>query len=260
MVKIEKTKDVIYALKNKYDDGGNANAFLEQVGNATSSCTRHADAIVVGLWESRGLEIIGFEVKVSRQDWVKELKHPEKADPIAQYCNSWYLVLGDADILRFGELPLGWGLMIPHTKNTLKIVKESKRNLKPKPVDLPFLGAVLRRATEQCTTKAKLRAEFNRGYEEGHEEGKRDIKDRWEWDKKRVEGLEKKMDDFEKASGFSITESWKEPKQVGEAVKMVLNGTYLKELESLEHLHRHAVNCAKSIEDEIKKHKELEIE
>ena len=259
MVKMEKTKQVLHALRTKYDDNGYSYAFLEQVGNATGwSCNRHADALAVSLWESRGLEITGFEVKVSRTDWLKELKHPDKADPIAKYCNSWYLVLGDADIIQFGELPMTWGLMVPHTKNSLKIVKQAKRNLEPKPVDLPFLCAILRRAVEQCTTKAKLRAEFNRGYEDGERDGKQDINDRWEWDKKRVDGLEKKIAEFEKTSGFSITERWKEPKQVGEAVKMVLNGTYLKELESLEHLHKHALNCARSIEEEIQKHKETE--
>lgn len=259
MVKIEETGNVIQALRNKYYDGTNANAFLEQVANATGwSCSRHADAIVVGLWKSRGLEITGFEVKISRQDWLKELKHPEKADPIAQYCNSWYLVVGDADIVQFGELPMNWGLMVPHTKTSLRITKSAVRNLEPKPVDLPFLCAVLRRATEQCTTKAKLRAEYDRGYGEGYKGGKEEIKSRWKWDKERIEGLEKKIDDFKEASGFSITESWKEPKQVGEAVKMVLNGTYLKELKGLERLHEHAINCAKSIEEEIKKHKELD--
>ena len=127
MVKMTDTKQVIEALKTKYDDNGQSYAFMEQVGNATGwKCNRHADAIAVSLWKSRGLAIFGFEVKVSRQDWIKELKNPGKAEPIAQYCNQWYLVVGDKDIVQFGELPMNWGLMIPHTKNTLKIVKPFK--------------------------------------------------------------------------------------------------------------------------------------
>ena len=101
MVKIEKTKELMNALRNKYDDNGNAFAFMEQVGNATGwECNRHADAIVVSLWKSRGLEIMGFETKVSRSDWLKELKQPEKADEISKYCHRWYLVVGDESIVQ----------------------------------------------------------------------------------------------------------------------------------------------------------------
>ncbi|GAI18718.1 unnamed protein product, partial [marine sediment metagenome] len=126
MVKMETTEQVLQALRNKYPS--DAYAFLTQVGNATGFiCNRWADAIAMSLWPSRGLEIIGFEIKVSRSDWVKELKKPDKADTIANYCDSWYLVLGDESILRLGELPMEWGLMVPQTKNNLKITVPCKR-------------------------------------------------------------------------------------------------------------------------------------
>ena len=83
MVVIEETEDLMHALRNKYDDNGWSYAFLEQVGTGTGyKCTRWADALAVQLWESRGLSITGFEVKVSRSDWVKEMKHPEKQSPL----------------------------------------------------------------------------------------------------------------------------------------------------------------------------------
>jgi len=256
MVKIEKTKDVVHALKNRYDGGG-AYAFMEQVGNATGrDCNRHADAIVVGLWKSRGFSITGFEVKVSRQDWLKELKNPAKADPIAQYCNQWYLVVGDKDIVQFGEIPMNWGLMVPHTKNSLKIVKPAVINEKPKPVDLPFMCAVLRRATEQLTESAKLRSEYSRGYDDGKKYEKENFEDDTNYKQERIDEIKKDIDNFEKAAGFKINERWKKPEDVGHIVKMVLNGTYKNELENLECLHTHALNCAKGIEEEIQKHKE----
>ena len=254
MVKIEKTKDVIYALRNKYDDNGWSYAFLQQVSNGTGTkCNRWCDALAVQLWESRGLEIIGFEVKVSRADWIKELKHPEKADAIAQYCHQWYLVVGNADIVQLGELPTTWGLMVPHTKKTLKIVKPAVRNEKPKPVDMPFLCAVLRRAVEQHTTKAKLQSEFNRGYDEGYDDGKKDIEDKIKWRDERNTKLENQIDEFEKASGFRLTEGWNKPKKVGEAVKMVLNGSYIREKQRLERLHNNALSIAEDIKEELDK-------
>lgn len=261
MVKLEKTEQVMQALRNKYDDDGYSYAFLEQVGNDTGwKCNRHADAIAVSLWKSRGLAITGFEVKVSRTDWLKELKNPGKAEPIAQYCHQWYLVVGDESIVNLGELPMNWGLMIPHTKTSLKVVKTAVINKNPKPINMSFLCAILRQATTQITEKSKLLGEYNRGFGEGRQDTKNEIENRLEWEKKRVAGLEQKISEFEESSGFKITECWKQPKQVGEAVRMVLNGDYLKELHSLERLHERAIDIADSIKTEVDRHKEKDID
>lgn len=258
MVVMEKTKQVINALRNKYDDNGHSYAFLEQVGNATGwDCNRHADALAISLWASRGLAITGFEVKVSRQDWIKELKHPEKADPIAKYCHSWYLVVGNKDIVQFGELPMNWGLMIPHTKNTLKIVKPAVINKDPEPVDMSFMCAILRRATQQLTEKATLMAEHTKGYDEGLQEGKERMEYSIESGKETSKRLEKIIEDFKISSGVDIDDWRNNPTKIGNAVKVVLNGSYIKELEGLEGLYNHAVRCSKAIEEEIQKHKKM---
>ena len=61
-------------------------AFLTEVRNSVgfSSKVRTADAMAMSLWPSRGLYMTGFEVKVSRADWKKELEQPEKAEELAQ--------------------------------------------------------------------------------------------------------------------------------------------------------------------------------
>ena len=234
MVKMEKTEQVIQALRNKYDDAGYSYAFLEQVGNATGwDCNRHADALAVSLWKSRGLAIFGFEVKVSRQDWIKELKNPDKAEPIAQYCHQWYLVLGDKDIVQFGELPMNWGLMVPHTKNSLKVVKPAVINKNPKPVDLDFLCGILRQATTQLTDRAKLNAEHNRGYDEGFKDGKKELDYLRESKNEQLDTLKNKIKEFQEKSGVNIDDWHYSPSQIGDAVKMVLNQSYLKEFRNL---------------------------
>ncbi len=50
---------------------------------------RAADAVAMDLWPSKGLEIHGHEVKVSRSDWLSELKQPEKCEPVKRYCDRW---------------------------------------------------------------------------------------------------------------------------------------------------------------------------
>lgn len=58
------------------------------------------------------LAVHGHEVKVSRSDWLKELKDPGKAEAFRRFCHHWWLVVSDPDIVRAGELPAGWGLMV----------------------------------------------------------------------------------------------------------------------------------------------------
>jgi len=44
------------------------------------------------LWPSRGLHLMGFEIKAGRGDWLRELKDPGKAEGIAAYCDQWWVV------------------------------------------------------------------------------------------------------------------------------------------------------------------------
>lgn len=83
---------------------------------ATGRCNdylglRTADFIALDTYESKGLDVHGHEVKVSRSDWLHELADPTKADAWKRYCNRWWLVVPDASIVRAGELPTGWGLL-----------------------------------------------------------------------------------------------------------------------------------------------------
>lgn len=257
---MEKTKQVMDALRSKYDDNGFSYAFLEQVSNGKGLKSRRwSDALAVQLWESRGLEITGFEVKVSRQDWIKELKNPDKADAIAKYCHSWYLVLGDENIIQFGELPMNWGLMIPHTKKTLKITKPAVRNKNPKPVDMPFLCAILRRATQQLTNRAIKQERYDSGYHSGFEDGKKELDYLRESKNNQLDTLKNKIKLFQEKSGVNIDDWHYKPEKIGDAVKMVLNGKHRQELENLLRLRERVLNCAESIDVEIKKHKEIDL-
>ncbi|QTV79468.1 hypothetical protein [Microbacterium sp. NIBRBAC000506063] len=85
---------------------------------------RIADAIVLDTWatahhdltESEKLDrkwgerqsVHGFEVKVSRADWLTELRDPEKAEAWARYCHYFWLVVADKTIVH-DDLPDGWG-------------------------------------------------------------------------------------------------------------------------------------------------------
>lgn len=56
---------------------------------------RRIDALAFGIWQSVGREIHGFEIKVSRGDWLREVKQVDKADPFIAVCDRFWLVTSD---------------------------------------------------------------------------------------------------------------------------------------------------------------------
>lgn len=93
----------------------NRYAVAEHVRNAAGfEATRTADFMAMDLWPNygRGLEIHGVEVKCSRSDWLTELKDPTKAGAFLPFVNRWWLAVSDARIVKDGELPEDWGLLV----------------------------------------------------------------------------------------------------------------------------------------------------
>lgn len=140
------TYEIKAALAEKYK--APEYALLFEVGDGTGgNKSRYADAVAMSLWPSRGLHLIGFEIKASRADWLNEMKKPEKADAVGRYCDYWYLVVGDKKIVQDGELPLGWGLIAPRGEG-LVIVREATK-IECLPINRSFLAGLMRRNAEE---------------------------------------------------------------------------------------------------------------
>lgn len=118
---------------------------MEQGGRAI----RTADAMAVDLWPSSGNLVHGFEVKVSRSDWLAELRDPTKADAIRRYCDHWWLVVPDAAIVR-GDLPDGWGLLAVGKDGALRVRTKAPR-LDREPMPPTFVASLLRAAVRTAT-------------------------------------------------------------------------------------------------------------
>ena len=144
-------------------------ALIPQVRNTTgfSSVIRTADALAMSLWPSRGLHLHGFEIKTNHYDWIRELKNPQKAEEIAQFCDFWWVVT-PKDIVNVDEVPTNWGLLFPHGK-TLKIKKQAKQ-LESLPIDKAFLAAILRQAQEIFIPEGRFTASYQKGFAEGQKQ------------------------------------------------------------------------------------------
>lgn len=178
-------------------------ALLFEVRNGTGAgANRSADALAMNLWPSRGMELHGFEVKVSRGDLLAELRAPEKSDAVQRYCDRWWLVVGEKDLVKPGELPAAWGLLAP-LGNYLRAFVEAPK-LEPAAVDRRFLSALLRNAVENLTDKKEIDAMVRARLEELRKSDRR-VLDQRKKDAVWHDGqLEKSLRAFEEKSGISI--------------------------------------------------------
>lgn len=82
------------------------------------------DFLAINTWQSRGLELIGHEIKVSVSDWRAELDKPEKAERFAQFCRRWYVAAPSGLASRIvHEVPPAWGLLAISDKGQAREVK-----------------------------------------------------------------------------------------------------------------------------------------
>ncbi len=122
-----------YAGGRKRPEEAHGGVLITEAGFNTGGAQRRVDAVHVGFTSSSGRLLRGHEVKVSRADWLHELGQPLKADLWASQCHEWWLVTPHPAIVMEGELPAGWGHMVPdpRSKFRFKIVVPAER----KPAD-----------------------------------------------------------------------------------------------------------------------------
>lgn len=204
------------ALRKRYP--GTEYGLLREVRNAAGyNANRAADGVVVGFWPSRGLNVTGLEVKIHRSDWLRELKKPEKAEDIFQYCDAWYLVTGTDAVAKLEEIPAAWG-WIQLQGSRLITMKEAPK-LEPQPISRNFLASLMKRATtgmvdqEEINTKVEAQLETRRQQWEQQSQG---VRSRAQSD---LEELQHRVRTFEEAAGFTIT-TWRDsPRDLGETIR-----------------------------------------
>src|SRR3990172_8422460 len=193
-------------------------AFLPAVRDRTGlGGGRTADAMAMSLWPSRGLELFGFEIKVSRMDWLRELKSPEKSEELFSYCDRWYVAVSDKAIVHDGELPPTWGLMIPRGQQM--IVEIEAKKLQAAPLERVFVAALLRRANAVCPNTLAVQAATKRTREECQKDCEERRKVERKHDAEDLEQLRAAIKEFEQKSGVRISQ-W-DHGHIGEAVRII---------------------------------------
>lgn len=199
-------------------------ALMAEVRDAAGfGASRSADFLIMSLWPSRGLDMIGIERKSYRGDWLNELKNPAKAENIYQYCDRWYLLTDNENVAKIEEIPINWGWMHIDINGKLKIIKEAIK-LTPIPISKSFLACMLKRAyckdgwvTEQSIEQRIIEAK-EKGVQEKDRSNSRLIET--------YQILIKDVKDFEDVTGIKLLNpKWGvSGKKTGDAVKFILDG------------------------------------
>jgi hypothetical protein len=228
-------------LRSRYPS--KTHALLFEVRNAAGfSASRSCDAMAISTWPSRGLKLMGFEIKASRSDWKNELANPEKADSFARYCDEWYIVADGKGVVEPDEVPATWG-WLQRVGNRL-VCEKVAPGLTPEPLPRTMLAAMLKRAIDAATVPGKQ--EYDRGYVAGRESMKDRIKEAREFDSRALEELRHSVKAFEDASGVRIN-NWGGQK-IGEAVRLVLDGGHRRVIYQIDHMLSSARTVVVSLE------------
>ena len=195
-------------------------ALFEEVRNGTGfsrSVTRSADALAFSLWPSRGLELHGFELKVDRRDWQRELLEPAKAEELQRFCDRWWVV-APAEMVQPGELPPTWGLLNPNGRGGLTAAVEAPK-LEAKPLDRLMLASLFRNLKDGEEDRFRARADdlvAERAKLADHTPVERELAQLKVNHERVMEAVRR----FEKGSGLNVLSGW-DGDRVGELLGLV---------------------------------------
>ncbi|MFF0736826.1 hypothetical protein ACFYVK_35095 [Streptomyces chartreusis] len=204
--------------EDRLSQAGAGAVFLTEV--TAPGGNRRADAVYLGLWQSRGAgDIDVCELKTSRSDWRRELDNPAKAEAWWPYSSRFWIVAPSTDIVPAEEVPDGWGLMVPGTRGRRfkTIVKPAVREPK---LSMGLLLTLLKNT--ETTRTNQLRTQSMQLQQEHHnreQQLRRELTSKNDPEvKRRLEAL----DELEKNLGIQIgSSSWRqqiEPALAGRAI------------------------------------------
>lgn len=216
-------------------------ALFEEVGDSGSGSRVYADGVAINMWASRGYAITGFEVKASRGDWLRELKQPDKAEPVITKCDYWYLVAPD-EVYLPDEVPVSWGILA--FKDGKLREKRKAPKLEPKPITRAFVAQMFRRGADK--EERDISARVDKALREDRANLEKRIQERVRSETSLLRERAAHWKDLMEQLGQS---EWTSSDQVIRAVKVVLKSGVASTYAGIEELHRKVSYMAKSLEE-----------
>lgn len=198
-------------------------AIMWEVGNSTGLAgNRYADAVMMSLWPSRGLELHGVEIKVSRSDWRNEAADPTKAESIARFCDRWWIHTPPGVVSDLSELPPAWGLR-EFDGRSWRTLREAEKT-DAEPVSRGFLAALLRRADGTMRSlvrdaMAEGQERLDREAEKRREQWRRELDDAVKRRTEHIAIASENIAKFEAVLGDKAASTWADFGRIGAAAR-----------------------------------------
>lgn len=170
------TADLRRVLRDRHPPPDWCMAFEIQIPGRNDAL-QFADAIAFDTRKGAGMAVHGFELKVSRSDWLTEVKDPSKAAAARALCDYWWVVIGDPNIAVGAEVPPGVGLLAPDIFGVLRVLTPAAvQKRRHDGLDRPFVAALLRRLDPmepRAYYEGRERRAEQKGYAKGRNEAVR---------------------------------------------------------------------------------------
>lgn len=112
---------------------------------------RYIDFFAFNVWPSSNYRTVAYEVKVSRSDFLNEIKDPLKRKPSEEFASECYFVV-PTGLVKPDEVPEGWGLMTAGDGG-LRTVKIAEQRQCGKDLPVRFVAALARRCADENAPK-----------------------------------------------------------------------------------------------------------
>lgn len=218
--------DELYALLTSRYSRNDGWELIPQVPDGTGMAKgRTADAVAFQTWPSKGLEWHGFEIKIHRGDWLRELANLQKSAPFVEFLDRWWIV-APVDVLTVEELPSKWGWLCPRGG---KLVQKSPAvPLEPGPPDRYFLAGVMRRFAKATGHEERVRAQVSAARQQGREAGAKEEREMVQHELAMAEKRLEAVRAFEEEAGFRLDAKWgrTDAAKVAAAARAIVSGEY----------------------------------
>ena len=147
------------ALKYRYENSSQIARewiLMFEVGVTTGGAERYIDAVAFNCWKSKEFKKIAFEIKVSRADFLNEVRDPTKRIPAMTFFDEFYFV-APVGIIPYDEVPRGCGLMEVGDQGVITIKKRIQKYFHEA---APFTNGLL---------MSLVRNAYNQGFKDGSE-------------------------------------------------------------------------------------------
>lgn len=216
---------------------------------------RRADAISVGLWQSRGFKVEGFELKTNRKDWLREYEDHQKAEPAMAICDHFWLVV-NRGVVEEHELPEKWGLLeAPGRKRNLVVVKPAPALREgEQPVSRSLLASFIRGAYDlKWARENEIREEERDRFRDLADLDFESLQRRLKTAEEANESMQEAFEAFRRESGFQFMGWRPQPadfKILGQVAKAMKEGPQM--MENLLHGIKHDEDRALAVRKHLK--------